>query len=48
MYEVWFMDCYGYFHLEETFESFEEASAYIAENKEYLSYEEDMCIKKIN
>ena len=47
MYEVLFMDCYGYFHLEEVFESYEEADAYIKENKEYLSYEEDMFIKKV-
>lgn len=46
-YEVYFMDCCGNFYHEESFDSFEEADAYVEAKKEYLSFEEDMFLKKV-
>lgn len=47
MYEVRFVDCCGHDHLEEVFDSYEEAEAYIDEADEYLSCEEYMYIEEL-
>lgn len=46
MYKVWFVDYCGHHHLEEVFNSSEEAEAYIDEANEYLSCEEYMYIEE--